>query len=69
MDKDKNILSVLVTENRWLTFDELYSKVKPDCDWILFALRLESLVDQGIVQYVFEKGMDDGYYGFNEMSY
>jgi len=65
MDKDKAILNVLEAENRWLTFDELYSKVQPDCDWIRFALHLESLVDQGLVQLILERGMDDGYYGIS----
>lgn len=61
---DKHILIVLERASDWLTFDELYNNVQPDCDWIQFALRLEALVDQGFVQYIFVG--DDGYYGINK---
>ena len=56
------ILKVLIEESRWLTFDELYSKAQPDCDWISFAGVLEDLVEQGKVQYTLPYGADVGYY-------
>lgn len=58
----KHILEVLEKENRWLTFDELYSKVQSDCDWTDFALQLEQLVEQGYIQYALFRGMDVGCY-------
>lgn len=63
---DKHILIVLERASDWLTFDELYNNVQPDCDWIQFALRLEALVDQGFVQYIFVGGIDVSYYGINK---
>ena len=57
------ILKVLTEEPRWLTFDELYRKAQPDCDWISFAEVLEGLVEQGKLQYILPYGADTGYYG------
>lgn len=64
----ENILKVLEGEFRWLTFDELYSKAQPDCDWTVFAAVLEELVEQGLVQYMLPRGANTGYYciGFME---
>lgn len=59
----KRILDVLTKEGRRLTFDELYNKVHPDCDWIKFAGVLEGLVEQGKVQYTLPYGADVGCYG------
>lgn len=56
------ILKVLAEESGWMTFDELYSRVQTDCDWISFANVLEGLVEQGIVQYTLPYGADTGYY-------
>jgi len=61
-DDDAQILKVLQTEYRWLTFDELYSKVRPDCDWTSFAGVLEELVKQGQVEYTLPYGAETGYY-------
>lgn len=58
----KYILRVLETENRWMTFDELYCNAQSGCDWTGFALQLEYLVKQGIVEYKLPCGMDVGYY-------
>ena len=63
----ESILSVLKKESRWLTFDELYSKVQGNCDWTDFALQLEQLVEQGEVQYSPSCGADIGYYGISEL--
>ena len=56
------ILKILGKESRCLTFDELYRKVQPDCDWVSFAGVLEGLVEQGKVQYTLPYGADVGYY-------
>ena len=56
------ILKILVEESRCLTFDELYSKAQPDCDWVSFAGVLEGLVEQGKVQYTLPYGADVGRY-------
>lgn len=56
------ILNVLTKEVRRLTFDELYTKTQPGCDWIEFAGVLEDLVEQGKVQYILPYGADVGYY-------
>ena len=56
------ILRVLETENRWMTFDELYCNAQSGCDWTDFALQLEYLVKKGIVEYKLPCGMDVGYY-------
>ena len=56
------ILKVLEKEPRCLTFDELYRKVQPDCDWVLFAGVLERLVEQRKVQYTLPYGADVGCY-------
>ena len=61
------VLRVLEAENRWLTFDELYSRVQCDCDWTDFALQLEQLVEQGEVQYSPSCGADIGYYGIGRL--
>ena len=55
------ILKVLEKEPRCLTFDELYHKARPDCDWVSFAGILERLVEQGKVQYTLPYGADVGY--------
>ena len=57
-----HILKVLEKESRCLTFDELYHKTQPDCDWISFAGVLEDLVEQGKVQYTLPYGADVGCY-------
>ena len=67
VDYMKHILDVLKKENRWLTFDELHSKVDSDCDWTDFAMQLEQLVEQGEVQYILPYGADVGYYGINKL--
>lgn len=61
------ILSTLKIESRWMTFDELYSKVQCDCDWTDFALQLEQLVEQSEVQYSLSCGADIGYYGIDRL--
>ena len=58
----ERILKILAEESRCLTFDELYRKTQPDCDWISFAGVLEGLVEQGKVQYTLPYGADVGYY-------
>lgn len=63
MTVSEQILTILEGESRWLTFDGLYNKTQPDCDWIAFAEVLESLVAQGKVQYILPLGADVGYYG------
>lgn len=62
MTSNERILRVLTEESRWLTFDELYRKAQPDCDWTSFAGVLEGLVEQGKVQYTLPYGADVGYY-------
>lgn len=62
MTSNEHILRVLAEESRWLTFDELYHKAQPDCDWTSFARVLEGLVEQGKVQYTLPCGADVGYY-------
>lgn len=57
-------MKTLAEESHWLTFDELYSRVRSDYDWIEFAELLETLVEQGSVQYVLPRGADTGYYGY-----
>ena len=64
----KLILKVLKKENCLLTFDELYEKVQPDCDWITFAHQLERLVEQGAVRYIQSYGSDIGYYRIGRKS-
>ena len=63
MASHERILKTLAEESHWLTFDELYDRVRPDYDWIEFAELLETLVEQGSVQYVLPRGADTGYYG------
>ena len=58
----ERILKILAEESRYLTFDELYRKVQPDCDWVSFAGVLEGLVEQGKVQYTVPYGADVGCY-------
>ena len=58
----ERILKVLTEESRCLTFDELYHRAQPECDWISFAEVLEGLVEQGEVQYTLPYGADVGYY-------
>lgn len=60
----KFIMKVLEEENRWLTFDELFIKVQPDCDWIAFAAQLEQLVKNRELRYILPSGADVGYYGW-----
>lgn len=62
MASHERILKTLAEESRWLTFDELYNKVRPNYNWIEFAELLEGLVEQGSVQYVLPHGADTGYY-------
>jgi len=64
---NKSIVKVLEEENRWLTFDELFTRVQPDCDWIAFAAQLEQLVAQGEIQYTLPSGADVGCYGHKEL--
>lgn len=45
----ERILKTLAEESHWLTFDELYDRVRPDYDWIEFAELLEELVEQGSI--------------------
>lgn len=63
----EHILRVLMHEVRWLTFDELYCKAQPDCNWIKFAEVLEILVAHGEVRYFLPCGADAGYYGIAEL--
>ena len=63
----ERILKILMDESCWLTFDELYCKAQPDCDWIEFIRVLESLVARGKVRYVLPYGADVGYYGIGEL--
>ncbi len=60
------ILYVLEAENRWLTFDELFSRVRPGCAWTVFAAHLERLVEQGKVVYTLPYGADVGSYKIKE---
>lgn len=41
MASHERILKTLAEESRWLTFDELYHRVRSDYDWIEFAELLE----------------------------
>lgn len=63
MAVSEQILTMLEKESCWLTFDGLYTKLQPDCDWVAFAEVLESLVAQRLVQYILPFGADIGYYG------
>lgn len=63
MASHERILKTLAEESRWLTFDELYNRIWPGYNWIEFAELLETLVEQGSVQYVLPRGADTGYYG------
>ena len=56
------ILKVLEEKPHCLTFDELYCKAQPDCDWVSFVEILERLVEQEKVQYILPYGTDIGYY-------
>ena len=56
------ILKTLAEESRWLTFDELYHRVRSNYNWLEFAELLEGLVEQGSVQYALPHGADTGYY-------
>ena len=58
----ERILKVLTGESHCLTFDELYRKAQPECDWVSFAGVLECLVEQGKVQYTLPYGANVGYY-------
>lgn len=62
MASHERILKALAEESHWLTFDELYDRVRPDYDWIEFAGLLEGLVEQGNVQYILPHGADTGFY-------
>ena len=62
MTVSERILKTLAEESRCLTFDELYRKAQPDCDWVSFAGVLEGLVEQGKVQYTLPYGADVGCY-------
>ena len=62
MTVSERILKILTEESRCLTFDELYRKAQPDCDWVSFAEVLEGLVEQGKVQYTLPYGADVGCY-------
>ena len=61
-DVSKRILRVLKEENRWLSFDELYTKIQAPYDWIAVSSHLEYLVETGKVQYVLPYGADVGRY-------
>ncbi len=67
MNIRERIVKVLSEEPRWLTFDELYNKVRPGCDWTRFAEILEDLVDHGPVQYSLPCGSDTGLYCINRI--
>ena len=41
MASHERILKTLAEESRWLTFDELYHRVRPNYNWIEFAELLE----------------------------
>ena len=62
MTASERILKILAEESRCLTFDELYRKAQPDCDWVLFAGLLEDLVEQEKVLYTLPYGSDVGCY-------
>ena len=62
MTSSERILKILAEESRYLTFDELYRKAQPDCDWVSLAGVLEGLVEQGKVQYTLPYGADVGCY-------
>lgn len=64
----KSILAVLERENRWMSFDELFSRVQPDCGWVVFALQLERMVQCGEVQYILPHGADTGCYGRKDLT-
>ena len=66
MTVTERILKVLTEESRCLTFDELYRKAQPECDWVVFAGVLEGLVEQGKVLYTLPYGADAGYYEIAE---
>ena len=61
-DISRHILCVLKEENRWLSFDELYTKIQTPYDWIAVSSHLEYLVETGKVQYVLPYGADVGCY-------
>ena len=44
MASHERILKTLAEESRWLTFDELYHRVRPNYNWIEFAELLETLL-------------------------
>lgn len=62
MTAAERTLKILTEESRCLTFDELYRKAQPDCDWVSFAEILEGLVEQGKVLYTLPYGADFGCY-------
>ena len=62
MTSSERILKILAEESHCLTFDELYRKAQPGCDWVSYAGVLEGLVEQGEVQYTLPYGADVGYY-------
>ena len=69
MTTNERILKVLAEESCYLTFDELYRKAQPDCDWTSFADVLEGLVEQGKIRFTLPYGADTGCYGIAETYY
>ncbi|MDE7246668.1 MAG: hypothetical protein K2N43_02140 [Lachnospiraceae bacterium] len=66
-DISKRILRVLKDEKRWLSFDELYTKIQTSYDWIAVSSHLEYLVETGKVQYVLPYGADVGCYAIRDL--
>lgn len=60
---NKEIINILETANRWITFDELSDAMTCEHSYIALSLRLQKLAEQGKIQYIPASGMDRSLYG------
>lgn len=60
---NKEIISILETANRWMTFDELSDSIIREHSYTTLSLRLQELAEQGKIQYVPASGMERSRYG------
>lgn len=60
---NKEIISILETANRWMTFEELSDAITREHSYTSLSLRLQELAEQGKIQYIPASGMDRSWYG------
>lgn len=60
---NKEIISILETANKWMTFEELSDAIIREHNYIALSVRLQELSEQGKIQYIPASGMDTSWYG------